>query len=206
MREISNYYYRISGIYQKACNAIANMYRYDWYVVTEVYDKELKEDKIVSDFVKTLNYLDNSYIKKICGEIALQVVKNGVYYGYLVEGKDGILVQELPVKYCRSRYFVGNLPMVEFDMKFFDDAFTDIAVRLKTLKLFPQEFQKGYVLYKQNKLTEDNGKTTTSWFPLEPGSVAKFSLPNGEMPMFINAIPAIIDLDAAQDLDRRKQM
>ena len=26
------------------------------------------------------------------------------------------------------------------------------------------------------------------------------------MPLFINSIPAILDLDAAQDLDRRKQM
>ena len=206
MRDISNYFYRMSGIYQKACNTIANMYRYDWYVVPEVYDESIKEDKIISDFIKVLNYLDNSYIKKVCSEIALQVIKNGVYYGYLIEGSDGILIQELPVKYCRSRYFVGNLPAVEFNMKFFDDMFSDTIIRLKTLKLFPQEFQKGYLLYKQNKLTEDNGKTATSWYPLEPGQVAKFSLPNGEMPLFINAIPAILDLDAAQELDRRRQM
>mgnify|MGYP003461585141 CR=1 FL=1 len=61
-------------------------------------------------------------------------------------------------------------------------------------------------MYKQNKLTEDNGNTATSWYPLEPGQVAKFSLPNGEMPLFINAIPSILDLDAAQELDRRRQM
>ena len=39
----------------------------------------------------------------------------------------------------------------------------------------------------------------------------KFSFSNGgngaaDIPLFINAIPAILDLDAAQDLDRRKQM
>jgi hypothetical protein len=39
----------------------------------------------------------------------------------------------------------------------------------------------------------------------------KFSFNNGgngaaDIPLFINAIPAILDLDAAQDLDRRKQM
>ena len=71
MRDISNYFYRMSGIYQKACNTIANMYRYDWYVVPEIYDDSIKEDKIISDFIKVLNYLDNSYIKKVCSEIAL---------------------------------------------------------------------------------------------------------------------------------------
>ena len=46
---------------------------------------------------------------------------------------------------------------------------------------------------------------------LEPQNTVKFSFSNGgngaaDIPLFINAIPAILDLDAAQDLDRRKQM
>jgi hypothetical protein len=44
------------------------------------------------------------------------------------------------------------------------------------------------------------------WFPLEPGSVTKFSITKDDSPLFVNACPAILDLDAAQDLDRRKQM
>ena len=50
------------------------------------------------------------------------------------------------------------------------------------------------------------------WYPLEPGSAVKFSMDgNGagggaDIPLFVNAIPSILDLDAAQDLDRRKMM
>ena len=36
-------------------------------------------------------------------------------------------------------------------MRFFD-TFRDMNYRLKVLKLFPEEFAKGYVLYKQGKL------------------------------------------------------
>ena len=43
LRDISNYFYRTSGIYQKACNYASTMYRYDWYVVPEVYDNTIKE-------------------------------------------------------------------------------------------------------------------------------------------------------------------
>ena len=71
LREISNYFYRTSGIYFRVCNYFAQMYRYDWYIVPEVYDKQMKEDKIVADFNKVLTYLDNSYIKKVCADIAL---------------------------------------------------------------------------------------------------------------------------------------
>ena len=92
LREISNYFYKTSGIYQRTCNYFATMYRYDWYIVPEVYDKKVGEEKIVKDFARILNYLDNSYIKKICGDIALEVIKSGAYYGYIMEGNNGLVL------------------------------------------------------------------------------------------------------------------
>ena len=226
LREISNYFYKTSGIYQRVCNYFATMYRYDWYVVPEVYDTAVKEDKIVGDFHKVLNYLDNSYVKKICGDMALGVIKNGAYYGYVVPTSAGIVIQELPVNFCRSRFSVGNLPAVEFNMKFFDVMFPDTNERIKVLNLFPDEFKKGYVAYKSGKLNpyRTNGDPTTTsgivsrrwidesgWYLLDTDRTVKFSFGNGgfggaDIPLFVNAIPAILDLDAAQDLDRRKQM
>ena len=212
LREISNYFYRTNGIYARVCNYFATMYRYDWYVVPEVYDETGSADKIMKDFSRILNYLDNSYISKICGDIALGVIKNGSYYGYVVDGNNGIIIQELPVNYCRSRYSVGNLPAVEFNMKFFDYAFPDTTYRMKVLSLFPDEFKKGYVAYKSGKLLPENQFDGSSgWWLLDPQKTVKFSFNNGgngasDFPLFINAIPAILDLEAAQELDRKKQM
>ena len=212
LREISNYFYKTSGIYQRICNYFATMYRYDWYVVPEVYDTAVKEEKIVGDFHKVLTYLDNSYIKKNCGDMALGVIKNGAYYGYIVPTSTGIVIQELPVNFCRSRYNVGNLPAVEFNMKFFDVMFPDTNYRMKVLNLFPEEFKKGYIAYKSGKLSpESMFDRDSGWWLLEPQRTVKFSFSNGgfggaDIPLFVNAIPAILDLDAAQDLDRRKQM
>lgn len=224
LREISNYFYKTNGIYQRLCNYVATMYRYDWYVVPEVYKEETKGEEIVKDLHKVLNFMDNSYISKICGEMALGVVKNGAYYGYLVPTSTGVIVQELPINYCRARYNVGNLPAVEFNMRFFDVAFPDTNYRMKVLNLFPEEFKKGYHTYKRNLLKDEytgtnNGiissewrrRDESGWWQLDPDKTVKFSFPNGgngaaDLPLFINVIPAILDLDAAQDLDRRKQM
>jgi hypothetical protein len=63
LRQVSNYFYKTNGIYQKACNYFAFLYRYDWYVVPEILDENSKEDKVLKDFSKILNYLDNSHIK-----------------------------------------------------------------------------------------------------------------------------------------------
>ena len=212
LRKISRYFYNTSGIYSVVCDYIANIYRYDWYIVSEIYDETYKEDekrigKVIKDFNTTLAFLDNSHIKKLCGDIALEVVRDGAYYGYVVKTNDQVTLQQLPIDYCRSRYNIGTQPAIEFDMRFFDNAFPDVNYRMRVLKLFPSEFQKGYVLYKQHKLAPDYaGDIYGYWYLLEPGNTVKFSFNNGDKPLFVNAIPNILDLDAAQDLDRRKQM
>lgn len=206
LRNISNFYYNLNGIYQRVCNYFAFLYRYDWYVVADVIDEATKEDKIIKDCRRILNFLDNSYIRKVCGDIALEVIKNGAYYAYIVPSSEGLVLQQLPIAYCRTRYSVKNMPVVEFNMKFFDQ-FRDINYRMRVLNLFPDEFKKGYTLYLQGKLLPDViGDNSGSWYLLDPENTVKFNFNNTDVPMFVNAIPALLDLDAAQDLDRRKQM
>ena len=205
LREISNYFFEVSGIYERLCKYMAFLYRYDWYVVPYVEDDSVKSEKILAEFSKVLNYLDNSNIKYMCGNVALEVIKNGCYYGYIVDTAKGMTLQQLPVAYCRSRYLVGDQPAVEFNMKFFDDKFPNIEARLKILKMFPEDFAKGYVLYKKNRLKDENGQTC-GWYLLDPDCAVKLNLNGSDYPILANAIPNILDLDAAQDLDRRKTM
>jgi len=90
MRAISDFFYNASGIYQTVCNYFAFMYRYDWYVYPENVKENVKADKVLEEWTKILSYLDNSYIKKLCGDIALKVVKYGSYYGYFINSAKGI--------------------------------------------------------------------------------------------------------------------
>ena len=204
MRDISNYFYKISGIYQRLCRYMAYMYRYDW-LVTPYYDTDsIKPNKILDGFNKVLAYLDKFQAKKFFGEVALKVIRNGCYYGYLIARNGTVVVQELPPKYCRSRFVVNGQPAIEFNMKYFNDMFMNTEQRAKMLKVFPPEFEKGYKLYKQGKLKPDFPGDESGWYLLDIGSVIKFNLNGEDFPPFIAVIPAIIDLDAAQDLDRRK--
>lgn len=206
LRAISNFYFNLNGVYERLCNYLAYLYRYDWYVVPQINDDSAKIEKVLKDFNKALNYLDNSNIKKVCGDIALEVIKNGAYYGYIVPSNEALVLQQLPIQYCRSRYSVGGFPAIEFNMKFFD-TFRDPSYRMRVLKLFPDEFSKGYLLYKQGKLLPDfAGDNYGSWYLLDPASTIKFNFNGSDVPTFVNIIPALIDLDAAQALDRKKQM
>ena len=223
LRQISDFFYKTSGIYARLCRYMAYLYKYDWFVTPYIDgcqglldtdsgladvsqdDKQLKQrKKVFSDFFKVLKFFDEFEIKRFCGEIALKVVKNGCYYGYLVAQGDKVVIQELLPGYCRSRFKVNNRPAIEFNMKFFDTMYKDTQERIKVLNLFPKEFKKGYELYKKGKLPAAFQGDTPGWYLLDPRCTIKFNLNDADYPPFISVIPYIIDLDAAQDLDRKR--
>ena len=204
MRDISEFFFKTSGIYSRLCRYMAYLYRYDWLITPYINDNEPNTEKILKTFYKILTVFDNFGIKKNLGEIALKVMRRGCYYGYIIEGKDNFYIQELPVRYCRSKYSINDMPVVEFNMRFFDEQFRSVELRNRVLQLFPDEFKKGYKLYKQNKLKSDDLINYNSWFVLDPKFAFKFNLNDEDYPPFISVIPAIIDLDEAKDLDKKK--
>ena len=214
VREISNYFYEASGIYQRMCKYLALLYRYDWFV-TPFQEKKTggsKEptaasgNKMLADFSKVLKYLDNSDVKRLFGNIALEVVKNGSYYGCIIDFNDKFSIQQLPSAYCRSRFTRGVDPVIELDMRFFDVYFPNVQYRLKVLSMFPKEIQKAYIQYKEGKLVGDYPGDKRGWAMLDPDTTIKFNLNNGDFPPLAGVIPSIIDLDSAQELDRKKTM
>jgi hypothetical protein len=61
--------------------------------------------------------------------------------------------------------------------------------------MFPEEFAKGYMLYKQGKLvdTEDTSRpfgtslTISGWYLLDPEMTVKFNFKNSDIPVFVSA-------------------
>ena len=218
VKAISNFYFQTSGIYQRLCRYLSYLYRYDWYIVPYIYggdtypaDDTEKTDlgaknvnKILDAFFKAMRYLDNFKAKLVLNDIALAVVRDGCYYGYIIHNATGPTIQELPAEYCRSRYKKDNRPVVEFNMKYFVDYYRDEEYRKRVLKLFPEDIQKGYRLYEKGKLKGDFSGDTAGWYLLNPDYAVKFNLNNSDLPLMASVIPAIIELDEAQELDRKK--
>lgn len=131
-------------------------------------------------------------------------MRDGCFYGYAIKQKNAAFIQELPIKYCRSRYELNGRPVVEFNVKYFDDAFADVAYREKVLKLFPPEFRKAYLSYKKNTLPRDPKTDDRGWFVLDSTCAIKFNLNGSDFPLFIAVIPKLLDLEDAQDLDKKR--
>lgn len=204
LRTISDYFYFKSGIYSRLCRYMAYLYRYDWIVTPIVYDNKVADKKIVEGWYKASQFLENCRLKRAFGEIALKVIRKGCYYGYRIDQKTASYLQELPVDYCRSRYKVNGRPVVEFNIKYFNDAFSDIDYRLRVLKMFPKEFQQAWIAYQNGTLPRDFQGDDQGWFLLDPKKAVKFNLSDSDAPLFVSVIPAIMDLDDAQELDKKK--
>lgn len=211
LRRISNIYYQTSGIYNRLCRYMAYLFKYDWFITPMIFDEsfrkeEKKKKKVIEGWYKSSLYIENCGLKRVFGEIALKVVRDGVYYGYRLDQKMASFLQDLPPAYCRSRYELNGKPAVEFNLKYFDDAFSDSEYRLRVLKMWPKEFLKGWVLWKQGKLPKDVSNDTDGWLLLDPAKTVKFNLSNSDAPLFTQIIPKLIDLDEAQALDRKKML
>ena len=205
MREISNFFYKTSGIYSRLCRYMAYLYRYDWMVTPYINEETSKtENKVLDKFYEVLLYLDNFNAKRFFGEVALKVIRNGCYYGYLIPSTQKMNIQELPSNYCRSRFTVNGRPAVEFNMKFFFIFFKETTQRMKMLNLFPQEFKKGYLMYKEGKLPPQFAGDVSGWYLLDVNSTIKFNINGEDFPALISVIPEIIDLDNAKEIDRKK--
>ena len=204
LREISNFYFKKSGIYSRLCRYMAFLYKYDWVIIPHIYDEKIKQANIVEGWYKASAFLERCYLKKTFGEIALKVIKNGCYYGYKMPQKTACFLQELPVDYCRSRFVLNGKPAIEFNIKYFNDAFTDANYRLRVLKMFPKEFQKAYIAFQNGNLPRDFQGDDTGWFLLDTDNAVKFNLNNSDTPLFASVIPAIMDLEDAKELDKQK--
>ena len=205
LREVSQFFFDTSGIYARLCRYLSFLLTYDWMVTPYIMSESIKEEKVLAEFSRVLLYLDNMKVKSTFSEISLEVVKNGVYYGILRENNMISTLQQLPTQYCRSRYKINGLSAVEFNVKYFDDQFRDANEKIMVLKSFPKEFVKAYIDYKEGRLPidrNDNG----AWFLVDPEIAARFYVNGNEVPLFVAAIPALLDLDEAQDIDKKKMV
>lgn len=212
LSNLSRRFYNTSGIYSRLCRYMAYLFRYDWFLTPLMSDSvinggsEGQRKKIVKDWYLASAYLERCSLKELFGELALKVIRDGCYYGYVVNQNDGMILQDLPIGYCRSRYALNGKPAVEFNVRYFDDAFSDVAYRVRVLKMWPKEVQKAYLAYKNGTLPKDFSGDEIGWFLLDPSKAVKFNLSGSDAPLFATVMPKIMDLNDAQDLDKKKML
>ncbi len=203
LRKISNYFFGVSGIYQRLVYHLSTLYTYDNVITPVKLDTGVPVDKVKKAYNSTIIYKRRFNLKKNFAAIALNVIKDGVFYGYLREGDKSHVMQVLPTKYCQSIYEYAGMPVIDFDVKYFDSEFrSDIVLRDNVLKAFPKEIRSGYNKYKSGSLKPD--KKGKVWVQLDYNYATMFRMTEDERPFFVSVIPDIIDLAERKDAENQK--
>jgi len=203
IRGISKHFFYTSGIYGRVCRYLAYLPTYDYLVTPYMKQTQLSDtSSFLVDFNRALSFLDSMNLKTKLKEIALKVVVEGVFYGYLRKNGEVGVIQDLPARYCRSLYKVNGRPCVQFNVKYFDIQYKDTEIRKVVLRSMPEEIVNGYISYKNGNIrpSRDNGV----WIDLNQERTLKFSINEDDTPIFSNAIPQIIDFDDLQAIEKKK--
>lgn len=209
IRSLSKYFFQTNGVYARAVRYLADIYKYDFLLYPNLdLDLEMTDefsDKILKKFNVLLEHFDNSAIQLMCRKWTNAVCIEGCYYGYICDDvNDKLVVQDLPVDFCRSRFLYKGMPLVEFNVQYFDKVTSDQKYREKLLGLFPEEFQVGYRKYKAGKLPAEEQGDDAGWILLDMNRSFKFNFNDEDIPPFLYAIPDIIGLDEVEDLEKEK--
>lgn len=195
LREVSNYFFLISGHYRGLIQYYTNVLMYSFLITPKVKDKKTFESaKFKSDFQSVLDYSDNAYIEETCRFVSFNTLLEGVFYGYerMIDGS--VILQQLPANYCRSKFKIDGNHAIEFNMRFFDQ-YKDVDLKISKFKLFPEEFLNLYNQYKQG--------ITNEWVLLDSKYTRchKFNDSNGK-PLLSDLFLDLINLKEYIELDK----
>ena len=192
IRELSRYFYRTNGRYRNNIDFLAALPLYDT-IVTPVYESgKGSKTQITKAFYNACTFVEALDVKNTLTRITREWLKSGVYFGILQELANKVVVQDLPYEYCRARYKdFNNLMVLEFNIMYFMNNYTDEQLREAAILNFPEVIQKAWKDWKANKLSDP-------WVmvPASAGGVT-FCFAEDSTPLLIAAIPELAKLKDA---------
>lgn len=211
-RALSRWFFETNGIYNRAVRYLADISKFDFMIYPNLdLEKEIQDsesEKILKKFNEVLEHFDNSAIQLLCRKWAAQVCLDGAYYGYICDDiNDKLVIQDLPTDYCRSQFLHRGIPLVEFNVDYFNKITSNEDIRERYLALFPDEIQKAYRKHEKGKLEAEVQGDEAGWVLLDVNRAFKLNFYGewgGDNPPFIQAIPPLIELSEVQDLEKEK--
>lgn len=199
IRELSRYYYRTNARYRNNIDFLASLPLYDT-VVTPVYETgKGSKAQIIKAFYNACEFVEALDVKNTLSRITREWLKAGIYYGILQERGSKVVLQDLPVEYCRTRYKdFNNLNILEFNLLYFINAYADEELREAAILNFPEIIQKAWLLWKNNKSSDP-------WVmvPTSSGGVT-FCFAEDSTPLLIASIPELAKLKDAVGREEKR--
>ena len=190
LRQLSQYFYRTNGEYRNNIDFLAALPLYDT-VVIPLFSGKGSKAQIIKAFENACEFIDALDVPNTFNHITKEWIKTGIYNGILREDGKQVVIQDLPLEYCRTRFKdFHNLNILEFNLLYFE-AIHDEVLREEALKSFPEEIQNAWNLWKNKSLLDP-------WVIVSPenGGIC-FCFADDQTPLLVGSIPQLKKLDDA---------
>ena len=198
LRMLSDYFYRICGEYRNNIDYLASLPLYDTVVIPLIKSDKLADKTVLKTFEDACAFIEKLDVPNTFTHITKQWIKRGVYYGILRTDGIDVVVQELPLDYCRTRFKdFNNLNVLEFNLNYFEHI-TDEELRKQLISTFPPTIQKAWTLWRAHRLADP-------WviIPALEGGVC-FTFIDDPTPLLVGSIPALKALDDALKREEKR--
>lgn len=201
--QLSQSYFARDGIYKKIILYYATLFKYAGVLIPNPsFGKSLSNSSVKKRYDKALSFVENTSLQNLCFNFAFHILRDGCYYGLLLEAsEDSLVILDLPSNYCRSNYKDRNgNDVIEFNLAYFNSIIGENS-REKALQTYPKYVRKAY------KKWNDGRNSYDSWIII-PSSIGICFCSYGDetIPMFLNAIPRCIDYEEAIETEKEREL
>lgn len=199
LRELSRYFYRTNSVYRNNIDFLARLFLYETVIIPVYPEGKGSKTQITKAFYNACAFVDHLDIPTTLCRITTEWLKNGVYYGILRTNGDKVTIQDLPIKYCRSRFKdFNNLNILEFNLHYFD-SIIDNKLLAEAVATFPEPVQTAWKSWQKDK------KLVDPWVVLSAadGGIS-FSFTADQTPPLIASLPALKKLDDAVKREEKR--
>ena len=200
IRNLSRYFYRTDARYRNNIDFLAALPLYDT-MVTPIYELgKGSKAQIIKAFYSACSFVEALDVKNTLMRITREWLKSGIYFGILQELGNKVVVQDLPIEFCRTRFKdFNNLSILEFNLQYFVTAFRDDAIRDAAILNYPEIIQRAWRAWQRGDRHGD------PWVkvPASAGGIV-FCFAEDCTPLLIAAIPELADLKDAVGREEKR--
>ena len=198
LRELSRLYYRTNSNYRNKIDYLVSLPYYDT-VVTPIFEGKGSQKQITKAFYNACEFVEQLDIRNTLVRITRAWLINGIYNGLMCEKLGKVVLYDLPIQYCRTRFKdFNNLNVLEFNITYFESLNNDPEYQLKILETFPLNVQAAWKLWLARKLLDP-------WvmIPSSQGGVS-FCFAEDQSPALIASIPDLLALKDAVGREEKR--
>ena len=197
LREMSQFLSRVSMPYKRMLWYFAEIYCWYWHLSPKLNQFDLpEEDDLFQKYSEMCFNIEKLGLSEQMVNIIYFALRDGVFYGYLYESDNSIIIHRLNPDYCRAVQLDDyNTFNFAFDFNYFQ-RYTE------ALEGWSSDFASMYEAYQKDR-------TNMRWQMLDPQkSICIKADPNLEynVPFFLGMFEALLDLIDARTLQRNKDI